>query len=246
MIHAKLSLLPEALAELNIPRMSKCHVDTPEIRITGMYIPCDALGGDMYDVITFKDNTIGVAVVDVSGHGVPAGFVTTIFKSSFYRTTHRTTEPHEILEELNNELTDIITTGEYLTGVYCRLNTQDMTLTYSGAGHPYPLWHQASTQNIVELDKNGMPLVWVKDNDYPQETIQLSKGDRLLVYTDGITEMKNLDDELYGEERLEEAFKRLSNEKNAFLLDTLIQELSDFSNNAPLSDDFSMVLIEIR
>jgi serine phosphatase RsbU (regulator of sigma subunit) len=239
-------LSPDALAALSIPRMSKCHVDTPNIRISGVYIPSDALGGDMYDVITFQDEAIGVAVVDVSGHGVPAGFITTIFKSSFYRATHHIHEPNEILAELNNELANIITTGEYLTGVYCRLNTTSHSLTYSGAGHPYPMWFQANSQQVARLEKNGMPLVWVPNMDYPQESIQLNPGDQVLLFTDGVTELKNWQDELFGEERLASVFATFAQSSTPFVLDTLIQELSDFSNGAPLSDDFSMVLVEIR
>lgn len=259
------SLLPPILPEENTPanpsvsgktteptaqlNFSKCHYKDEKLRISGVYLPCDALGGDIYDVIKFPNETVGVAIADVSGHGVPAGFITAIFKSSFYRITHSHSSPGDILFHLNNELADIVKTGEYVTAVYSRIRKDEtdpnrLLLDYSGAGHPYPLYYNASNAQLTRLKENGTPLVWVKDMQYPMGSIALEPGDKVLLFTDGLSEMRNTHGDLYGEERLEEIFVRLITENPNRVLDEMIQQLSDFTEGHPLEDDLSVVLIE--
>jgi phosphoserine phosphatase RsbU/P len=90
------------------------------------------LGGDIYDVITFADSSVGITIADVSGHGVPAGFVTALFKSCFYRTTHTEMSPDKVLFEMNNQLAAMVTTGEYVTAIYARLLNEGRLLEFSG------------------------------------------------------------------------------------------------------------------
>lgn len=248
------SLLPPFLPDpddMSGMQISKCHYKDDSIRITGVYVPCDALGGDIYDVIKFPNGTIGVAVADVSGHGVPAGFVTAIFKSSFYRVTHNYSLPGDILFHLNNELADIVKTGEYVTSVVSLLQPDEtgLTFSYSGAGHPYPLYYNAKTKQLERLKENGTPLVWFKNMEYPTGHISLSPGDKILLYTDGVNEMRNAQGQLYGEEALERDFTALvqaaQEQSEPFnLLDAFMLQLSDFTEGHPLEDDVSVVLIE--
>ncbi|MBY0449463.1 MAG: serine/threonine-protein phosphatase [Cyanobacteria bacterium] len=252
------SLLPVALeskkgatseteeTDLLETQFSKRHYESDRIKISGLYIPCDALGGDLYDVVTFEENKIGISVADVSGHGVPAGFITAIFKSSFYRITHTYEQPGQILYHLNNELLQIIKTGDYITAIYARLLEGERHLEYAGAGHPYPLWYHAETKTLSRLTENGAPLGWFNDMEYPTASIELAEGDKILFYTDGITELKNQSRELFGEERLEQLFLDTIERGTSRILDRFIETLSDFTEGHELEDDMSMVLIETR
>lgn len=248
------SLLPPFLPDSTLDPeevccYSKCHYKNPKIKISGVYLPCDALGGDIYDVIQFPNGTVGVAIADVSGHGVPAGFITAIFKSSFYRITHNHTCPSAIMHELNNELADIIKTGEYVTGIYGRIfsvedQPEQLIFEFSGAGHPYPLYYNAAENKLHRLKENGTPLVWIKNSEYPLGRIQLAPGDKVFMFTDGVSEMRNTHQAMYGEEALEQIFLRLAQEQSPRILDEIIQQLSDFTEGYPLEDDLSVVLIE--
>jgi phosphoserine phosphatase RsbU/P len=229
---------------------TKCHYKDERVKISGVYLPCDALGGDLYDVIKFANGTVGVAIADVSGHGVPAGFITAIFKSSLYRITHSHKTPSDILFHLNNELADMVKTGEYVTAVYSCITLDEddpsrLVLDYSGAGHPYPYHYKASEDQAIRLTENGTPLVWIKNMQYPMGRISLETGDKLLMFTDGITEMRNTHGNLYGEEALEELFLKLVRNQSDNILDEMIQVLSDYTEGHPLEDDLSMVLIEV-
>ncbi|WP_373531607.1 SpoIIE family protein phosphatase [Vampirovibrio sp.] len=248
------SLLPpflpdSALSEDEISTFSKCHYKDDKLRISGLYLPCDSLGGDIYDVIKFPNNTVGVAIADVSGHGVPAGFITAIFKSSFYRITHNHTCPADILFHLNNELADIIKTGEYVTAIYSRIcprseGSDQLSFEFSGAGHPYPLHYKAAEDKLYRPKENGTPLVWIKDMAYPLGRIDIEPGDKIFLFTDGVSEMRNIREEMYSEEKLEEVFLALVRKQSPRLLDEIIQILSDFTEGHPLEDDLSAVLIE--
>ena len=229
-------------------RFAKYHYRDDRLSISGVYLPCDALGGDLYDVIAFPDNTIGVSIADVSGHGVPAGFITAIFKSSFYRITHTHGTPDQILFHLNNELADIVKTGDYVTALYARLQYLDdkLVMEYSGAGHPYPLYYQARTGVVDRLQANGTPLVWVKNMAYPLGQMVLEPGDKILLFTDGLTEMRNPTGELYGEDALDRIFLDLVRKNPPNLLDDMVRHLSDFAEGHPMEDDLSIVLIEAK
>lgn len=243
------SLLPSTLPLKDVPEdllptFSKVHFQDEKLKITGIYLPCDTLGGDLYDIIPFRDRTLGISITDVSGHGVPAGFITAIFKTSLYRITHQMAEPADVLGQLNNELFDIVKTGDYVTSLYLRINQDTMQVDCSGAGHPYPFYYCAQTGQIQRLQENATPLVWVKDMVYPQESIHLDPGDKLFLFTDGVSELKNPALDMFGEDRLEASLRQAFENGTPYVTDVLIEELSNFAEGAALEDDISMVMIE--
>lgn len=245
------SLLPSYIkdeASAGPQQLTKRHYDNESLKISGLYLPCDALGGDLYDVIEFGDHSIGISITDVSGHGVPAGFITAIFKASFYRMTHLHEAPGEVFYGLNNELVNIVTTGDYVTGVYMRLKPGEKThhLSYTGAGHPYPIHYHGATGEVSRLCENGSPLVWFPDMPYPTGEVDLLPGDKILVFTDGITELRNPKKDLFGEPALEELFREMIRQDPENILDRIVAALSDYTEGHPLEDDMSMVLIEAR
>jgi serine phosphatase RsbU (regulator of sigma subunit) len=227
---------------LGKPRL---HFKNDRLKITGVYMPCDALGGDLYDIIPFPDESVGVTLADVSGHGVPAGFVTTLFKSSFYRATNQHKEPDQVLFQVNNELADIVKTGEYVTALYMRIKENGRFLEFSGAGHPYPIWYHAATQSISRIEENGTPLVWIPGIDYPLAELPLEAGDKLLMFTDGISEMRNPEGDILGEEEMEVWLLQLIEKGSKKILHDLMLKSSDFAQGEPMGDDLSMVLVEI-
>lgn len=225
--------------------LEKKHYHTDKLKVTGVYLPCDALGGDLYDVIEFKDKSIGVTMADVSGHGVAAGFVTALFKSSFYRATLQHMSPDKVLFDVNNELADMVTTGEYVTALYTRIMPDGRSIEFSGAGHPYPIIYEAATGQIQRPEENGTPLVWIPGMEYGIKRLELNPGDKVLLFTDGVSEIRNMAEALLGEDALERMFKETIAEEPANLLDSMVMKLSDYTEGMPLNDDLSMALIEV-
>lgn len=249
----QMSLLPPDISSANAATLNpfscvKLHHQTQHCSIHGLYLPCDAIGGDLYDLITFQDETLGLLMSDVSGHGVPAAFVTAMLKSAFYKITHNHHRPDNVLFHLNNQLAGVVKTGDYSTAIYCHLNEQTKTLEFAGAGHPYPLHYSAATQAITRLEENGTPLVWVPDMPYLQQTVHVGAGDKILIFTDGISELMNSDNEMLGEDRLQQLFLDviLSEAQGQECLECMLGHLSDFAQSHPLQDDMTMMLLEIH
>ncbi len=240
-------IAPQAADDLGYPS-SQLHYSQHGINVSGLYLPCDAIGGDLYDLMEFADGNMGLLMADVSGHGVPAAFITAMLKASFYRITHQVQAPDQVLFQLNNQLAEVITTGDYLTAFYLRLMEQGNLVQFGGAGHPYPLFFEARSGQVKRLEENGTPLVWVPDMEYAMQSQALSPGDKLLLFTDGVSELHNPHGELFGEERLEEAFGAIclacQGGPSQELLEQVLFALSDFSEGHPLQDDLSMVLVE--
>ncbi|MCX5920387.1 MAG: PP2C family protein-serine/threonine phosphatase [Candidatus Melainabacteria bacterium] len=248
------SLLPSIVESKDSPSddgglgTSKLHYLSDKFRISGMYIPCDAIGGDLYDLCEFHDGSLGVIITDVSGHGVPAAFVTALLKSSFYRITHHHQTPDQVLFHLNNQLAAVVKTGDYLTAAYLHFLDEGKTVQYGGAGHPYPILYRAKTNTIELLEENGTPLVWVPDMPYNMQFTNLEQGDKILLFTDGVTELTNPQEELYGEDRLAELLPEViswSPEGGGAILESILMELSDFTQGHPLADDMTMLIIEV-
>ncbi len=264
------SLLPECLpdadgtaADLSF-QVSRTHFrhtkeDSKQhgLDIQGFYIPCDTLGGDYYDVMHHEDGTVSLLVADVSGHGITAAFVTSILKALFYQACRLHPSPDAMLTFMNNQLAKILKTGAYVTAVAARLLPDDTTdsgwaMEYSIAGHPYPMLanpaHKADADaedGCLRLQNNGFALAWFEGADFELATQPLKKGDTVVLFTDGPTEMVNPADEIYGEERLQESFVDGVAKKKAPLLDFMLQDLSDFTCGMPLNDDLSMMQITI-
>jgi len=242
------SLLPPIIPipedQEDSPIYTKVHFQNDQLRMAGIYLPCDALGGDLYDVLKFKDQGVGVSITDVSGHGLPAGFITAIFKTILYRVTQMTTDPSEVLFHLNNEMYNIIKTGDYVTSIYLQIDLPSLHMECSGAGHPYPFYYQAATDEIHRLRQNSTPLVWVKDMPYPKDIVQLMPGDKVFLFTDGVSELQNPAGEMYGECRIEAALRQGIDHQVPYLTDHLIIDLSNFTEGNPLADDISMIIVE--
>lgn len=246
------SLLPKFIQDdeaetvsSGLPFSSKCHFKNEHLKISGVFLPCDALGGDLYDVIPFKDGSVGVAIGDVSGHGVPASFITAIFKASIYRATLNHTDPGHILAAINDELSNIIKTDDYVTAIYCRAQPGENRLYYSGAGHPYPLLYRAESGTVERPSENGTPLGWMAGMPYPHGQVDLKVGDKVLLFTDGISEMENNQNMMFGEAALETLFSQTIWMHPQGILNAMIRHLSEFTQGQPLKDDMSMVLIEV-
>ncbi len=262
------SLLPECLpdadgtaADLSF-QVSRTHYRhdgeaASGVEIQGFYIPCDTLGGDYYDVMHHEDGTVSLLVADVSGHGITAAFVTSILKALFYQACRLHPSPDAMLTFMNNQLAKILKTGAYVTAVAARLVPQatadsGWALEYSIAGHPYPMVansaHKADPEaddGCLRLQNNGFALAWFEGADFELATQPLSKGDTVVLFTDGPTEMVNPADEIYGEERLQASFVDGVAKEKAPLLDFMLQDLSDFTCGMPLNDDLSMMQITI-
>ena len=128
-------------------------------------------------------------------------------------------------------------------GIY---DTETHTLQYTNAGHNYPVLHRRGEACTLLKKKHGLFLAGMDDTEYRQSELQLNEGDRLLLYTDGITEAHDRSDGLYGTDRLTQVLEEAADESGENVLERIISDVQRFSAGAPQFDDMTMLIVTIK
>ena len=235
--HIQLSLLPDAPLRL------------PRAELAGVCLPATHVGGDYFD---YFDNSGGVDVViaDVSGHSVGAALIMTEVRSTLRAETRRSidapTGPAQVLRDLNELLHHDLTRAElFITMFYFRFLSETRTLKYANAGHNSPLLLRSSQSACALLDADGLVLGVKRAVHFEERSIELSAGDKLLFYTDGVTEAQNRRGDFFGVDRLCEAFRAHRDLAPEMLIIEVLADMREFCGDAPRSDDIAMVIMEI-
>jgi sigma-B regulation protein RsbU (phosphoserine phosphatase) len=214
------------------------------VSFASKYIPSIQIGGDLYDIVTFGQGLTGFMIADVSGHGVAAALVASMFKMSFHTHAPNIASPKILFQMLNDEIKSILA-EDYITSFYLILDRTQNTITYSNAGHPSPLFYRKATQEILDLDTNGYFIGMFENGDYEEKTISVSEGDAILLYTDCILEIENAAGQQFGRQRLLELFGRAIEDKHGQDVIAMIEaDLRSFCVQETFSDDFTCLLLE--
>ncbi len=222
----------------------KVFPETGLLDIYGRYYPMDDLGGDYYDVIKLSEDKIIFVIADVSGHGAGAALVTTMMKVSFRNNSVPNKTTGEIIESVNKELLQIISgTGHYLTAFVCSIDLITGKMEYTNAGHN-EIYFLNGHSEIVELKTNSF-YIGFRDVKFKSERVKLKKGDRVILYTDGIPELQNAEKNLYGHKRFQSIITKYRSKKHYELIDKLQEDLEFFSNGQKATDDKTILIIDI-
>lgn len=206
-------------------------------------IPATTMGGDFYDFIELPDGRIGLVIADVSGHGVPAAFFMAVARTNLRELAPRYTDAGECLAQANEALCAQNPLDLFVTVFYCILDPPSGVLSYANGGHNPP-YVQRAAGPIESLDgAGGLVLGAMPGMRYPTHTLQLLKGDRLVLYTDGVTEACNPKDELYGAHRLVDEVHVHGAGTSAALVERICQSVTNFAGQAPQSDDITLTVL---
>lgn len=222
--------------------------------IYSLYKPMDEVGGDFYDFIKFRDSDkIGIFISDVSGHGVPAAFITSMLKTTILQSGNRKNNPAELMHYINDVLQSQ-TDDNFITAFYCIFNPADRSLLYTNAGHPQP--YIISDGGVSSLQKGKSTPLAIFTNDQLAEfnkpfvnfETALPAKSRLLLYTDGMTETTSFDDkQLFFEDAgLDEFFIRNMDLKCNTFITGLYDKLVQFRGNNSFEDDVCMVCLDVK
>ncbi len=200
------------------------------------------VGGDFYDVLELPSGKMGILVADVADKGMPAALFMALTRTLFRAAAAETTAPSEVLKRVNDLLLPDTRQGMFVTAVYAVLNVRSGELTYANAGHNPPLWiHRDGTSE--RLTRTAIALGVVDSGTATERTIQLKRGDVVLLYTDGVTEAFSPKGELFGEARLIETIQAQPLSSADGLLLAIEASLEDFRDSVPLEDDLTMMVI---
>lgn len=217
---------------------------TKQLQFGTKYSSMDELGGDIYDVINIDSSTIAIFIADVSGHGVSAALITAMVKVSFGSNTKKGLQTGEICRRVNDEMCELlIDTGYYLTTYYCILDLKKGVLQYTNAGHLPTILFHSEDGVIEELNTKGGIIGSFENSKYETKEIKLNKNDKLLLYTDGITEAVNNKMEPYEKDRLYKYIKENSQASPDTFVDGLIFDVNKHCENRPPDDDIALLYI---
>ncbi|CAK0768837.1 phosphoserine phosphatase RsbU/P [Azospirillaceae bacterium] len=205
--------------------------------------PANEVGGDLYDVFTIDDKRIGFTVGDVSGKGIPAALFMAVSRTLIRLEGTTGATPSRTLEHTNKGLAADNDAMMFVTLYYGSLNSSTGEIAFSNAGHPPP--YRITTDGNVSVMScdSGISLGIDEEASFKTEFITLRPGETLFLYTDGITEAFNPNEEAFGETRLEQCLHRCYNEDVKNLAISVLREVESFACGAPQSDDITCLAI---
>ena len=204
--------------------------------------PANTVGGDYYDVIELEAHRLGFIIADVAGKGMPAALLTALLQGSFRTLITAGHRNSDLIAKLNAYLCSSIPDNSLVTLFYGELDTLTGNLTYINAGHNAPMILRED-QTVEQLRSNGLILGFNPDAPFPAATTRIDLEDRLLLYTDGISEAFNLKEEEYGEERIETFLLKHQKHPANTLIQSLLEDVLLHSGSARIKDDMTLMVV---
>lgn len=204
---------------------------------TGMCEPCLEVGGDWFDYIELPSGKVGVVLADVSGKGLAASLLMASARTIIRMIAAQEEAPAKVLTKVNEILIADLPVSRFITLVYIVIDPVTRIAAMANAGHQLPvLFSNNKVENI--LLEPGLPL-GVKKFEYKDRSCKMNSGDKIFIYSDGVSEAMDINNNMFGEERIIQSLKNPnSNEKSLF------GDVKSFTGNKPLSDDLTIVMIE--
>jgi phosphoserine phosphatase RsbU/P len=208
----------------------------PGFAVSGLSISAGAIGGDWYDFIDLGEGRWGLVLADVSGKGTAAALLMSATRAVLRSLAENSCTPAEVLTKLNHLLVEDFPSGRFVTMVYAVLDPGKGTLTYANAGHLPPLLVEPSGARFLETEM-GLPL-GIRHGSFSEAMVQLPDHFRIALYSDGITEAANPEDEEYGPARLSAYVQRADASP-----EILLEDVRAFANGAGLRDDATVIML---
>ena len=218
--------------------------DTHDIQ--ALMIPAREIGGDFYNFFSLDETTVGLVIADVSGKGIPAALFTMVTQMLLKNTAKNFMSPARCLSDVNELLAENNDACVFVTVFYGLLDLRDGTFRYCNGGHNPPRLMR-SDAGIEELPTTGNVVLGVfPGHDYVDTEVRLAPGDSLFLYTDGITEAQNAQNEEFGEERLDAALASLKQAGTHDVTNGVVEAVHRFVDGAPQSDDITCITLHFN
>ncbi|MFC1668952.1 SpoIIE family protein phosphatase [Spirochaetota bacterium] len=215
----------------------------PGYNFYARYISMDKVGGDFYDVKESGD-LIKIFMSDVSGHGLVSSYLAQIAKISLDSVPEKMS-PREALTLINESICKYTVNFNYITSYLVEINFKKNTVRYSNAGHVPPVLYRAKSDEFFELKVKGQPLGWFEELDLEEGEMDLQPGDRLVIYTDGITECCNPEDVMFGMDSFKEFIRSNKDLSPEDLSSEIIKHLMCYSSRDSFNDDIAYVIVDV-
>ena len=211
--------------------------------LQGISFACYEIGGDYYDFIPKPDGKILIALGDVSGKGTAAALLMSSLHASIHAQSSAGSNLTQMVTSVNQYLADNTPANRFITFFVAELEPQTGVLSYINAGHNPPLVARVDGE-VEELGSGGFPLGIMPNAEYEFGRTSLQKGEALVVFSDGVSEAVDIQDEEYGMERFTEVVRNNRTRSAAGLRDKIESSLSAFTQTAPANDDITLVIVK--
>jgi len=234
--HDDARLIQRALLPSAMPEVRGCHV-------AAQWTPASGIGGDCYDVLRFSDHRVAISIADVVGKGLPAALLMSNLQAAVRAFATAAVAPDDLCASVNRLLCRNIAAGKFVTFCYAVVDTAARTVAYANAGHFPPLLVRADGR-VDRLALTGLVLGVTPDWSYTPGSAELRPGDRLVCFTDGITEALTPAGDEFGEDRLIDTVRRHRREPADRLVKAIADDVNVWTGGIP-QDDATLIALAI-
>jgi sigma-B regulation protein RsbU (phosphoserine phosphatase) len=228
--------IQQALLPRNFP-------DHPHFAVTGINFPCLAVGGDYFDVFPVSDGRTAFLIADVSGKGLGAAILTTMLQGALSGMTLGI-DPARVFNHVNRFLCDHAEVGRYATMFFGILDP-DGHLEFINAGHPSPILVRRGVPEEA-FTEGSYPVGLVPEAEYTAVCLKLEPGDTLVLFSDGVTEAMDPEDQLFGVTRLKQVLTGLTECPLEQIQKTILESVENFTRGARQADDLTLLVVRFR
>lgn len=248
----------EAAAKIQRSFLPEHPPELPRAEFAWIYEPCDELGGDTLNLVPLDEDRVGVYIMDVSGHGVPAALLSvhlsryltrsdekkSVLRQSSENGGRELTPPADVAAELNRHFEFDDESAQYFTALYGVLDLVANEFRYTSAGHPGPL---IVSEGKGRLSPARPPAIgFIPGARFKEDVVKVAPGDRLYFYTDGIFEIRSWEGEEFGQERMLDVLEKARELPLGESLKRVVKVTREWSGGEPFDDDVSLIGVEIR
>lgn len=227
-----------------LPKTFPAFPDRKEFDIYAKMIPAKEVGGDLYDFFMIDKYRLGVIIGDVSGKGIASALLMAVCKTLLKTTACKGIPADDVLSEVNKMLVDESPSNMFVTVFYGVLDTRNGAFEYSNGGHNSPYLVSADCNVSLLDDFGGLLLGAIKDTEYQSNIIMLKPGDSIFIYTDGVTEAFNGNQEEFKEERLIDSLQSNGLVSAEKIIENVIDAIKNFTDGVEQSDDITCLSIK--
>ncbi len=230
--------IQKAIVPHSLPRMQG-------IEMSSIFLPCDALGGDLFDVVQVSEDIMAFYILDISCQGISSALIASLAKVLFSHNLSSLSSPEIILNRINSELLKHISSDFFITAFLAFLDLHDNKLTYCNAGHPYPMIYRKSEKKVVSLTESTTFLGIYDDVRLENRSVYLKPEDAILFFTDGLYTLFRDKDDLLGRDCLEHFLLKEDLTSPQKLTDKMKKKLKYVKARNDQKDDITAIVVEV-
>lgn len=212
--------------------------------IGALWCPIRSVAGDFYDFYALSGGRVGIVIADVSGKGIPAALFMALSVTVLRYGMSINLPPHEVLRHANEMIISEQRSRMFATTFVGYLDPASGEMRFACGGHNPPLWYHAATGTVDYVTAQGVAVGIFKEAEFALDRLRMEPGDIFVLYTDGITEVLNGEEEEFGEDRLEALIRQHTALSAQELADRILETINDFAAEQELSDDATLVIVK--